>query len=169
MNTVIQVLPEGVRYLLAGKTDLAYLGELQTLEKWPQVDLPGSIPFEKVGDVFAKTDICLVLCDYLSGDPSRRGTQGSRKLFEYVRAGLTVLCTDFVPWEGIVEGNRCGMCANPQDSCGISNAISDLMQNPARSSEMGENGQKAVLGKHDWSLEEKRLMALYDAVLGEGE
>ena len=44
-------------------------------------------------------------------------------MFEYMAAGLPVICSDFELWKEIIEKNNCGICVNPNNIVEISNAI----------------------------------------------
>ena len=53
------------------------------------------------------------------------------------------------------------MTVNPNDSIEIKKAIDYLISNPFEAKKMGENGIKAVKEIYNWSIEEKKLLALY--------
>ena len=96
------------------------------------------------------------------------GTLGNTKIFEEMMAGLPVLCTDFKLWKPIVEGNKCGICVNPNDIDAIRSAIQFFFQHREEAKEMGRRGRKAVLDQYNWSVLEKDLLSLYRRVISTG-
>lgn len=89
------------------------------------------------------------------------------KLFEYMAAGLPVISSNFPLWKEIVEGNRCGLTVNPLNPQEIARAIQYLLAHPEEAKRMGENGRRAVLENFNWENEGKKLLALYEELLGE--
>lgn len=87
------------------------------------------------------------------------------KIFEYMSAGLPVIGSNFPLWREIIEGNECGICVEPLDPAAIAAAIDWLVENPLRARQMGDNGRKAVQERHNWDLEERKLLALYEELL----
>lgn len=83
------------------------------------------------------------------------------KMFEYMVSGVPVIASDFPLWKEIVEGNKCGLCVNPFDPVAIAHAIDYIIDNPAEAVRMAKNGQKAVIEKYNWEVEEKKLLTLY--------
>jgi glycosyltransferase involved in cell wall biosynthesis len=45
-------------------------------------------------------------------------------------------------------------------------AVEALLNDPARSLELGKNGRRAVEEKFNWSVEERKLIALYRQLAG---
>jgi len=86
------------------------------------------------------------------------------KLFEYMLAGLPVVCSNFPNWKELVEENDCGICVDPEDFEGIINAILYLKENPEIAKRKGKNGREAVLNKYNWEQEEKKLLDLYKEI-----
>ncbi|MBY6030302.1 glycosyltransferase family 4 protein [Halomonas sp. DP8Y7-1] len=86
------------------------------------------------------------------------------KMFEYMAAGLPVVCSNFPLWKSIVEENRCGVCVDPLDPSEIARAIEYLINHPEEASVMGNNGKQAVLKKYNWAEEEKKLFDIYDQI-----
>lgn len=83
------------------------------------------------------------------------------KMFEYMSAGVPVIASNFPLWEDIVEKNKCGICVDPLDIEGISNAMKWIIENPKEAKVMGQNGRKAVEEIYNWESESKKLISLY--------
>ena len=87
------------------------------------------------------------------------------KMFEYMSAGIPVIASDFPLWREIIVGNQCGLCVDPKDPAAIARAVDYLVQHPNEARQMGENGYSAVLEKYNWTMEEKKLLQLYQDIL----
>ena len=87
------------------------------------------------------------------------------KIFEYMAAGLPVICSNFPAWENIVKEHNCGICVDPLNINEIVRVIYYLLDNPKEAKIMGENGRKAVFNKYNWALGEKALIGLYNKLL----
>lgn len=83
------------------------------------------------------------------------------KMFEYMSAGVPVIASHFPLWREIVEGNRCGICVDPQKPSEIAQAIDYLIMHPAEAERMGWNGQRAVQERYNWAIEEEKLLDFY--------
>ncbi len=83
------------------------------------------------------------------------------KLFEYMRAGLPVIASNFPKWESIIREADCGIVINPCDVGAISDAISYLINNPHLRHALGENGRKACSDFYSWKSEESILVKAY--------
>ena len=162
-HCIVSSLPQTrVRYQLAGNCPFPYyLDDLKKIDGWKQVDYLGVVPPEDVEKIYAKSDIGLVLLDYLPNAGYHRGTLGVLKLFEYMMAGLPVIATDMEIWKDIVEGNHCGICIDPHDSNAIAKSINYIIDNPNEAKLMGKNGKRAVREKYNWSTQEEILLKLY--------
>lgn len=89
------------------------------------------------------------------------------KMFEYMSAGIPVIASNFPLWREIIEGNNCGVCVDPNEPVAIATAIDTLAKDPEGARQMGRNGQKAVLEKFNWGVEEKKLLNLYENLFSE--
>ena len=83
------------------------------------------------------------------------------KMFEYMAAGLPVIASNFPLWESIIKKYNCGICVNPYSTIEIKNAINEIIENPEKAKEMGENGRKIAFDKYNWKNEGKKLVKLY--------
>lgn len=88
------------------------------------------------------------------------------KMFEYMSAGIPVIASDFPLWRDIIQGSQCGVCIDPLDPAQIASAIDELVLNPYKARQMGQNGRRAVLERYNWAAEEKKLLTFYERLQG---
>ena len=88
------------------------------------------------------------------------------KFFEYMAAGLPIICSDFSAWRALIAGNGVGICVDPEDPAAITAAILELHQRPALARSMGERGRRLVRERFNWSTQAENLLALYARLLG---
>lgn len=88
------------------------------------------------------------------------------KVYEYMGAGLPVVVSDFPYYKKVVEDLECGICVNPNQIENIVDSMKWLLEHPDEAEKMGKRGQKAVMEKFNWSLEEQKLILLYKELLG---
>lgn len=149
---------KGVRLNLAGNFSSAALrDEVLRYPRWHAVNALGFLDREKVKATLGRSRAGIVtflpFSNHIDAQPN--------KMFEYMAAGIPVISSDFPLWRNIIEGNHCGLCVNPLDSKEIARAIDWIIDNPGKAEKMGRNGQKAVLKKYNWNIEEKKLLKLY--------
>ena len=87
------------------------------------------------------------------------------KLFEYMGAGIPVICSDFPAWKELIEKTGSGICVNPDSFREICDAINFLLDNPSEAHKMGEYGRKTILEKLNWENELDKLSALYERII----
>ena len=158
--TVVGKIPN-LRLILTGRSDPDYIKQLSKETSWSQVEYLGMISHNEVlNNVYGKSGIGVALLS-CKGTWLEEGTLGNTKIFEYMQAGIPVICTDFPIWKGIIEGNNCGLTVNPYDITQIVKAIEKLRSTPKLAYEMGCNGQRAIVDKYNWENEAKKLIAFY--------
>lgn len=154
------------RYLLAGACFIpSYMEKLKSLPGWERVDYQGVLPPERVAELYARSEVGIVLLDYLPNVGYRKGTLGVLKMFEYMMAGIPVVATDMELWKEIIEGYECGICVDPHDVHAIADAINRLIDHPEEARRMGENGRRAVEEKYNWETQKQILLDLYSGLL----
>src|SRR5690606_8325565 len=87
------------------------------------------------------------------------------KFFEYMNAGLPIICSNFPVWKKFVEKYECGIAVDPYDDEEIKKAINTLRNDPQLANKMGENGRKAVQEELNWFAEERKLLNWYEQLL----
>lgn len=89
------------------------------------------------------------------------------KFFEYMAAGIPVVCSDFPRWKRLVEGKGVGLCVDSQSPDSVAEMISYLWNHPDDAMKMGARGRFAAQ-MFSWESESKKLLALYRRLLGQG-
>ncbi|MDG5786703.1 glycosyltransferase [Evansella sp. AB-P1] len=84
------------------------------------------------------------------------------KFFEYMSAGIPIICSDFPKWKEFVEEYACGIAVDPHNDAEIKGALDYLRENGNAAKKMGKNGKEAILHKLNWKIEEKKLVEWYD-------
>lgn len=153
----------GARLNLGGSINEPGLkADLQRSGGWPFVNELGYLSRDEVRETLSRSMAGLVTLyptpAYLVSLPV--------KMFEYMAAGLPVIASDFPLWQEIVVGNGCGLCVDPLDPDAIADAIDTLVSNPTRAEQMGRNGRVAVEQQFNWANEERKLLGLYEDILG---
>ena len=156
------LIQSGARLQLVGKFgEAAVEGRARTYAGWQQVDALGFLGRAEVAQVLARSVAGLVT--FLPA-PNHIDAQPN-KMFEYMSAGVPVIASNFPFWREIVEGNDSGVCVDPLDPREIANAIDYLVTHPREAERMGRNGQRAVVERYNWPVEEAKLLQLYTDLL----
>ena len=150
--------------LLAGDCAQDYLENLKAYKQWKYVNFYGRIPFDKVEDIFNQSIAGFVLIDYVPNCNYKIGTLGINKLFENMKAGLPVICTDFILWKEIIDRYKCGIYVNPNDYEQIKNAIKYIIDNPREAYQMGQNGITAVETEFNWNKQREKYLDVYERI-----
>jgi len=168
-HAIIQALEQlsECRYCLCGPGEEPYLQELRALPAWNQVQYLGRLPHEEVPALLSECAVGMAVLSYSRNSDWKNGTMGNTKIFEEMMAGLPVVCTDFVLWREFVDRWHCGICVDPENADEIAAAVRYLLDHPEEARRMGENGRSAVKEEFNWGVEEKKLLALYEEILGD--
>lgn len=134
-----------------------YEAKVKSLSGFKKVEYLGFVNIKMIPDLLSRANAGIVC---FMPEPNHINAMPN-KLFEYMTVGLPVIASDFPLWKEIVEGNRCGICADPSEPKEIAKAIEYLIEHPNEANQMGENGRKAVLEKYNWESESKKLIEFY--------
>lgn len=83
------------------------------------------------------------------------------KFFEYMGAGIPVVCSDFPVWRNLIEETGAGLCVNPVDQGAIKAALEYLFSNRDEAITMGQKGRSGVENTYRWNNEALKLEKLY--------
>lgn len=156
------VLAGGVHMLLAGEfLDPRERAAAAAEPGWQYIEELGLVNRKGVRDVMAQSFAGMLT---LHPTPNHI-TVYAIKMFEYMSAGIPVICSTIPIWQSIIEETQCGICVDPMNPQQIADAIVYLKTHPEEAQRMGQNGRKAVLQRYNWDQEGRKLLALYDTVL----
>lgn len=146
----------GIKLILAGPRD-----EGGANYERENVIYTGKFTRKEVNEIYGNCRAGLIL---FQPEPNHIKAKPN-KMFEYMAAGLPIICSDFPLWREIVEGCGCGICVDPTDSNAVREACKYLVGNPDIAQEMGKRGYEAVIKQYNWKNEEEKLLKLYKKVL----
>lgn len=129
---------------------------------WGRVTFHGQISRAQVAEIYAGSFAGIV--NFLPV-PNHVFSQPN-KLFEYMSAGVPVICSHFPLWRSVIEDEGCGIVVDPGQPKAIAAAVEALRSDPDRSAKMARRGVQLVHDKYNWSCEGRKLVETYDALLG---
>ena len=150
-----------LKYQIVGFIDENYKEQLSERKGFEKLQFLGRIPWAELNDFYSKSLIGMVIMDYKLNLGYKRGTYAVNKIFEYMEAGLPIICTDYDLWKEIIDKYDCGICVEPNNAKQIEEAIQFLISNKEKAYQMGQNGRKAVLLEYNWSTQEKEYLRIF--------
>jgi glycosyltransferase involved in cell wall biosynthesis len=163
MSEIKKKIPHA-KLILIGMGPGEYLTLLKkmcvTLQIEDNVIFTGWVDFAQIPSYIAGSDVCLVPHN-VSGHTN---TTIPHKLFQYMALKKPVIVTDCRPLKRIVEECGCGLVVASENSKEMAQAVISLYEDKKLSSEMGENGRRAVEEKYNWEIEGSKLVGLYDEI-----
>lgn len=115
------------------------------------------MPYSRV--VQEISDAHIGLC-VLKSDPNYTNSLAT-KIFEYMRAGLPVIASDFPIWRPYVTGIGSGVQVDPDSPHALAEAIEHLLSDPRKMQDMGRRGRQVVRERFCWEKEEGKLLEFY--------
>jgi glycosyltransferase involved in cell wall biosynthesis len=89
------------------------------------------------------------------------------KFFEYMAAGVPIICSNFPMWQALIDKTGAGIAVDPFNHEAITAAINYLKDHPVEAAEMSSKGKQAAEKEFNWGVEETKLIAFYNALLKE--
>lgn len=153
-------------FLLGAETSPAYMNQMRTFAREhgleQQVHWMGYVQPDQLKHYLANAHAGLAPLV-----PTRQYSRPflATKLFEYMLAGLPIVCADQPHWRAHVEEAGCGIVVAAGEPAAYARAIRRLRDDPAGARAMGERGRETVLAQYTWEREEVRLLELYETLL----
>ena len=119
------------------------------------------IPYKDISKVLSTCKIGIV--NYLPYGNNMSSLPN--KIFEYMGAGLPIIASNFDGYREIIEPEKCGILVDPRNEIQICQAMNDIIHNISNAKEMVENSRQAYIEKYNWSIEEIKLLNLYNSLL----
>lgn len=158
----LKALPH-VKYNIAGYFSPDYLTLLSKHESFNKLNYIGRINWADLIGFYNNARIGIVVIDYKMNLGGKTGTYAVNKIFEYMEAGLPIICSDYDLWQVIIDEYNCGICVEPGNLKQMTDAITFLINNTEAAYMMGQNGRKAVFEKFNWSTQEKVYIDLFNS------
>jgi glycosyltransferase involved in cell wall biosynthesis len=87
------------------------------------------------------------------------------KIFEYMSFGMPVIASNFAYMEFYIQETGAGILVDPLSPEEIADAVIYLLCNKDEYIRMQKNGLHAIETKYHWSMEEKKLISIYNQLL----
>ena len=156
----------GGRIVLAGWFDSqAYKERLMEMPEWECVRFVGKVTKQEVYALNERCDIGLATL--LNVGQYYRIDNLPTKVYEYMQQGMPVIVSDTDYNKRLLKEYCFGIAVDPSDPEAIASAVRSIASDPEKAKKMGAEGIRAVNERFSWSVEEKKLYALYEELLGE--
>lgn len=86
------------------------------------------------------------------------------KFFEYMTAGIPIVCSNFPTWQAFIDQHECGLTVDADHPEQWEEAINYLRNHPEERKQMIQNGRQAVRNELNWQIEEKKLLTWYQEI-----
>ena len=148
------------KFLRAGNMEKTYQDALakEYTDKWnSNVEYKGYLTREQINGLYSQSVVGMCTLqfqpNYINALPI--------KMFEYMAAGIPVVCSNFPLWKKIVEDAECGIAVDPYDEKAIVEAVNLLLGDRDLAKRLGDNGQKAIREKYNWEHEAATIVNAY--------
>src|SRR5712691_1681469 len=170
---------EGIDYLLRaarhialdlGRTDVHFglvgggtsLKEMKALARElgvaDYVTFTGRVPDEEMLAMLNTADVCVN--PDVANEMNDKSTMN--KIMEYMALGKPIVQFDLA--EGCYSAQRASLYARRNDAIDLAAKIVELLDDPARRTEMGEYGRRRVENELEWRHEAPKLLAAYETL-----
>ncbi|MDA9580507.1 glycosyltransferase [Luminiphilus sp.] len=162
----INALEDG-KYEVAGVIGSEYFQLLESTVDLRRCKFHGHVSHADLRLLYKRSIAGLALYDYKLNLGWDKGSYGTNKIFEYMEAGIPIICTDYVLWKQIIDEYNCGFAISPGDIGALSVALNYLKDNPDMARGMGRNARRAVEARFNWRGEEVKYLGVIKEVLDE--
>jgi len=151
---------EGIRLLVVGgpKEMKEYY---ETLASRLNVDdscvFTGHVPYERVYDYLSVVDAGLILYE---SNPLYNLALGNR-FFDYLGAGIPIICSDLPEMRRVVEQANCGIILERRDVPSLIDAVRRLKLHPDLRETFRRNALESFRKEFCWEKQEEKLLSVY--------
>lgn len=154
----------GCKAVLAGTfRPAAFEAEIRQMPESADAVLLGQLDREQVVQVYQRSVVGVSsICNVGQYDMCENMPT---KVYEFMAMGLPVVLTRNPFNEKMTKQYGFGVCVDPDDTEEFARALRELLDDPQKAREMGQNGRKAVRDVFNWELEQEKLLALYEELV----
>jgi len=124
------------------------------------LELTGWVPFESIPALIRSSDIGLVPLEpnekYMRNIPI--------KMFEYMACSIPTIAADLPPIRQFLSQVNAGVLYDSTRPEELARCVLELLGDPERCRQMGEEGARAVRDRWNWGEMEKRLFGIYESM-----
>lgn len=153
-------LPQDVEVIVCGTFETGTLDEVSQMSGWSRIDYRGQVDRSAMLEIMSKASVGVV--NFLAAPNHVESLPN--KIFEYMSAGLPVVCSNFPLWQGLMEETGAGLCVDPEDPAAIADAIIEILNDGNKQQVMSDAGVAAIKSRN-WSVSAENLIALYRRIL----
>lgn len=162
--SVLDALDEvdaGIGFHLAGNfASPAVEAAAREHRNWSRVTFHGQVGRDEIARIYASSFAGIVTFlperNHIFSQPN--------KLFEYMAAGLPVICSNFDLWRSMVDEGQSGLCVDPCSPGEIAQAINTLASDAKLCTRLSQNGQAMIRNRYMWEHEGALLVGIYDTL-----
>jgi hypothetical protein len=155
----------GSRVILAGPISDSYMETLKQMPEYSCVDYRGVVKHGEVKGILKESAIGFSVLHNVG--QYRDLTNLPTKVYEYGSFGLPIIGSVVPPsLKDFLEENHCGIAVHAENVDEIVNAINYIYNNADEAVTMGQNARMAVERDYNWETDAKKLVGLYNEILG---
>jgi glycosyltransferase involved in cell wall biosynthesis len=149
--------------LILGSVSVATRDKLNQYKEKKYVKATGEVPFHQAMGYLQQSSIGWIpLLPTLNYQHAK-----VIKLFEYALYGKPIVASRIGFIADLIKEMKCGVLVDPFDAREHARAINFLLEHTEEARSMGEKGKQAVLDRYNWEKESKKMLKLYEKLLGE--
>ena len=153
-----------VPLIMAGSASSAeYEAELRKLDVKGLTDFTGWLGREQVAEILKRASAGLVT--ELNVGQNNVFDNLPTKAYEYMAMGIPVIISHSPYVDRLLKEKPFGIAVDPENVEETAQALCFLRDHPHEAKRMGEVGRKTILEEFNWTVEEKKLFALYEDIL----
>ena len=148
-------------YHIAGFISDDMLQKYEIIKSLNKFKYLGLIPSSDLYNFYSRCSVGVCIFPYMGNLGGKKGTFAVNKLFEYMSAGLPIICSDYTLWKEMINKYNCGVYVEPNNLKQIKDAITYILDNKEEAYLMGINSKKAIEMEYNWSETEKKYLSLF--------
>lgn len=135
--------------------------QAKNMKGWDKINYLGEISASEAQKLRDKSSIGVIV--FL---PSPNlGVAYPNKFYEYMEAGMAIICTNFDHWKAIVEKHDCGICVDPFNIDEFTQAINKLTSDKELCKRMGQNARALAMNEFNWSKDKEKILNIYNQLM----
>ncbi|MGC9203061.1 MAG: glycosyltransferase family 4 protein [Thermoproteota archaeon] len=133
---------------------------IKYMKLYKNISLTGAIPLHKLPLFLSASDVLVLPLQNNFVDASR----WPNRLLEYMASSRPVVASSVGEVKEIIQTEKCGLLAKPDDYIDFSEKLEYLLQNPREADELGNRGRMSVETKYNWEKVSQSIEKVYESL-----